>query len=78
MSSSSRHSRSTDALAENTPGNPGLNYQLACYHALAGNRDEAVAHLRTALAGSDGRVAEWAGGDADLDAIRDHPEFPEL
>jgi hypothetical protein len=67
----------TAGLAEH-PDNPGLNYQLACYHALAGNREEAVAYLRTALAHSDGRVAEWAADDADLDAIRDHPEFPEL
>jgi hypothetical protein len=66
-----------EGLADH-PGNPGLNYQLACYHALAGNRDEAVAHLRTALAGSDGRVAGWAAGDADLDPIRNHPDFPEL
>ncbi len=75
------YDRGIEVLAEGLahhPDAPGLNYQLACYHALAGHRDEALRHLRTALEHSDGRIAGWAADDADLDSIRDDPGFPEL
>ena len=57
------------------PDHPQLNYQLACYHALAGRPAEALEHLATAVAG-DPRTAEWAADDADFDSIRDDPAFP--
>ncbi|HEY8857994.1 MAG TPA: tetratricopeptide repeat protein [Gaiellales bacterium] len=57
------------------PDHPVINYQLACYHALAGRRAEALAHLATAVAGEP-RTAGWAAGDADFDSIRDDPVFP--
>ena len=57
---------------------PGLNYQLACYHALAGRSREAIKHLKIALEGTDGRVVEWAREDEDLDSIRADPDFPKL
>jgi hypothetical protein len=57
------------------PDHGTLHYQLACFSALAGDRDRAVEHLRRAFAG-DPRTREWAADDADLDAIRDHPGFP--
>ena len=60
------------------PTNAGINYQLACYHALAGHGDEAVEHLRIALDGPDDRVAGWAAEDEDLDSIRDREDFPPL
>ena len=65
----------SEGLADH-PDSPGLNYQLACYHALAGNGDEAVARLRHALSGPDQRVAGWAAEDEDLDSIRDRADFP--
>ncbi|MBA2523575.1 MAG: hypothetical protein H0V25_09650 [Solirubrobacterales bacterium] len=61
---------------EHHPNSPGLNYQLACYHALAGQGDAAVEHLRTALDGGDDRVAGWAAEDEDLDSIRNRDDFP--
>lgn len=67
-----------DEGLEYHPDNPGLNYQLACYHALAGRSPEAIKHLKIALAGSDGRVVEWAREDEDLDSIRTDPDFPKL
>ena len=58
------------------PENTSLNYQLACYHALAGHRDEALAFIRRAAATDGDEVREWAAEDADLDSIRDDPHFP--
>ena len=48
------------------PAHGALHYQLACYEALGGHRDKALAHLRVALAG-DPRAREWARDDEDLD-----------
>ena len=56
------------------PDNSRLNYQLACYHALAGHRGEAIEHLSRALAANPG-LREWVADDSDLDSIRDAPEL---
>ena len=60
------------------PTNGGINYQLACYHALAGHGDEAVKHLKVALESDDPRIGGWASDDEDLDSIRDREDFPSL
>jgi mannose-6-phosphate isomerase-like protein (cupin superfamily) len=52
------------------PDHGPLNYQLACYHALAGNLDEARAHLEVAFANDD-RARDWAAEDEDLAALRE-------
>ena len=57
------------------PDHPSLHYNLACYAAMAGQRAEALEHLRRAVAG-DPAVREWARTDTDLDPIRDDPAFP--
>jgi len=64
----------SEGLAE-WPESGQLNYQLACFHALAGRREDALGHLAVAVA-NDPRVAEWASDDSDLDSIRDDPAFP--
>ena len=64
----------SEALEE-WPEHPRVHYNLACFHARAGHRDEAIRHLRFA-AERDPVVLEFAAGDEDLDAIRDDPEFP--
>ncbi len=46
----------------------GLNYQLACVHALAGDTDEAARHLRIAFE-ADPRTRAWAEDDHDLDGV---------
>jgi mannose-6-phosphate isomerase-like protein (cupin superfamily) len=45
-----------------------LNYQLACYHALAGDTEAAVARLRIAFA-NEPRARAWAESDSDLDGV---------
>ena len=51
------------------PEHGPLNYQLACFNALAGHLDEARAHLEVALA-NDERARGWAADDEDLAALR--------
>jgi tetratricopeptide repeat protein len=57
------------------PDNAHVLYNTACFEALAGRREDAIAHLRAAVE-SDPRTREWAAGDSDFDSIRDDPEFP--
>lgn len=63
------------AALERHPDNPNVLYNLACCEALAGRRQEALAHLARAIEG-DPRCRAWAKDDDDLDAIRDDPAFP--
>ena len=58
------------------PDNVSLNYQLACYHALAGDREEALDFMQRAATTDAEKVREWAADDADLDSIRDDARFP--
>jgi hypothetical protein len=62
------------ALVEDNDGynadTVGYRYNLACFRALAGKRDEAVEAFRQAYELDPERVAEWAPGDSDLDSIR--------
>ena len=60
---------------EEHPGHPVMHYQLACYTALDGRLDTAMEHLQIALRG-DPSIMRWARGDADLDALRDRPDWP--
>ena len=55
---------------ESHPDNPNVLYSLACCEALAGRREDALAHLSQAADG-DPRVREWAATDSDLESIRD-------
>jgi tetratricopeptide (TPR) repeat protein len=59
------------------PDHPTMLYQLGCYHALAGEGDEALAYLERAVERSP-EVVEWARGDTDLDSIRGDARFREL
>ena len=54
------------------PEHPSLRYQLACYEALAGHREQAIEHLRVAFDGNP-ETRRWAAGDDDLASVRDDP-----
>ena len=55
---------------EHYPDHPSLHYNLACYAALAGQREDALRHIAAAFEGEP-KAREWARDDADLDSIRD-------
>ena len=63
-----------DGLREH-PGDGSLLYNVACCEARVGRLDDATAHLRAALA-DEPRVREWGASDADLDPLRERPDFP--
>jgi hypothetical protein len=58
------------------PDKAGVLYNAACFEALAGRREDALAHLRAALELEPETVRGWARGDSDLDSLRDDPAFP--
>jgi mannose-6-phosphate isomerase-like protein (cupin superfamily) len=59
------------------PDSAGLYYNLACFEAMEGRRDEALASLRRAGAlNSD--MPKYAREDADFASLRDDPEFRAL
>jgi tetratricopeptide (TPR) repeat protein len=73
-----RFDEALELLAEGLrehPGHPSLLYNLACAESRAGRTEDAIAHLREAIAAEE-RYAESARGDSDFDAIRTDPAFP--
>ncbi|HEY8351220.1 MAG TPA: hypothetical protein VIK87_01630 [Sphingomonadales bacterium] len=53
------------------------HYDLACYYALSGQEEKALAALESAIARGFCDF-EWAGRDPDLETLRDRPEFRNL
>jgi hypothetical protein len=64
------------AEAAARPDKAGILYNAACFEALAGRREEALAHLRAAVELDPETVRGWAADDSDLDSLRDDPAFP--
>jgi len=65
------------AALRRMPDHPALNYNYACFAALAGDTDDATfAHLRRSVELSP-RFRENARRDDDLAAVRDDPRFEE-
>lgn len=61
-------------LHSERPESARILYNLACAESLAGKREDALGHLQQSLE-LEGKLAELAAEDSDLDAIRDDPEF---
>ena len=64
-------------IVEANPEYPALLYNLACCESLAGRKDDAVRHLRSAIERS-AQLRRLAVEDDDLAAIRDDPAIKEL
>ncbi len=75
-----RYAEVADALRAAVEAHPGygmLFFNLACCESFMGKPSEAIAHLRRAIELSE-EFRENAKSDADLDAIRNEPEFRDL
>ncbi len=64
-------------LLAGDPPYPDLFFNVACCESLAGQKDEAIVHLRRAIELSE-RTRSFLDGDSDLDPIREDPAFKEL
>jgi hypothetical protein len=60
------------------PEVPATHYNLACFRALAGDREGSVQALERAAEMDSESVRRWAEGDSDLDSIRDDPRVAAL
>lgn len=58
------------------PDSAATHYNLACFKAVAGDSDGALAEITRAYEMEPERVREWAKGDSDLDSIRQDSRFP--
>jgi tetratricopeptide (TPR) repeat protein len=68
--------RGRELLADDPPY-ADLFYNVACCESLAGEADQAIAHLRRAIELSE-RTRPFLQADSDLDPIREDPAFQQL
>jgi len=71
------HEKAVEVASEGLadwPEHGMLHYQLACYTACAGHREQAIEHLRIAYE-KDSRTRRWAADDEDLVSVRDDPRL---
>ena len=66
-----------DEAARRFPNDTGIPYDRACLHALAGEREQALASLRRAIE-LEPSAREWAAADEDLASLREDAEFDTL
>jgi tetratricopeptide (TPR) repeat protein len=74
------YSAAADAARPTVEANPQYAlpmYNLACVESLAGRKDEAIEHLRSAVERSE-QLRDFAKEDSDLDPIRQEPAVKEL
>ena len=64
-------------LLREHPEFPVLVYNVACCESLAGEKAEALEHLRLAIEHSE-KIRRFAATDSDFDPLRDDPAFKEL
>jgi hypothetical protein len=65
------------ALSDAPTWHSATLYNLACYYALAGLKDKAIAKLGEAFQ-VDSSLVEWSKEDADLNSLRDDPAYQAL
>jgi len=65
-------------VIEAEPGNWAAPYNVACFEALAGDKDAAFAYLHQAMQIDTQAVRDYAPNDADLDALHDDPRWQRI
>lgn len=70
-------SLSTAGLDDSPIWQGNMLYNLACAHALSGQRQKALEELRQALR-LNPRLSEWSRQDADLESLRGEPDYQAL
>jgi hypothetical protein len=60
---------------EQHPDNPSVLYNTACFEAMAGYEDDAMAHLKRAIELRP-QALGWAQSDDDLASLRERSDFP--
>jgi len=66
-----------DEGLEAWPESPSLLFEMGCWHAVEGNKDEAIDWLRRALE-KEPKIREWLEEDDDLTSLREDPSFKTL
>jgi tetratricopeptide (TPR) repeat protein len=66
--------RALEHAAQINPAAALVQYNLACYHALAGDRRAALEKLKRALE-LEPKLRELVGDETDFDPVRDDPQF---
>ena len=62
-----------EAHMDEYPEAAATHYNLACFRALAGDRNGAIESLERAAELDADEVRRWGAGDSDLDSVRDDP-----
>lgn len=65
-------------LVDAEPGNWGAPYNVACFEALAGDKDAAFSYLQQAMRIDTQAVRSFAPGDSDLDSLHDDPRWKKV
>ena len=77
MGEADRGHRLLRDAVEREPDRAPFRYHLACFEALAGDREAALENLARAVE-LEPEIAESAAKDPDFDSIRDDDRFPSL
>jgi adenylate cyclase len=66
------------ASIQKAPMDSIVNYNAACFHALAGNVEKSLECLENCFLKVGNLNREWLRHDSDLDNVRDHPRFENI
>ena len=67
-----------NASVENAPMDTIVQYNAACYHAVAGNVEKSLDYLENCQIKVGNLNREWLEHDSDLENVRDHPRFADI
>ena len=68
----------TFLIDSNAPMDTIVQYNAACFHALAGNVEKSLDYLENCQIKVGNLNREWLEHDSDLESVRDHPRFADI